>query len=91
MIGDNQCDFTKGGSCLTNLVAFCDEVTMSVNKGRATDTVYLDLCIAFDTISHDIVVTKIEKNGFDSWTTSWIRYWLDGHAQGVLVHSSMFK
>lgn len=26
VIGDNQCDFTKGGSCLTNLVAFCDEV-----------------------------------------------------------------
>ena len=63
--GGNLCGFTKGKSCLTNLVAFYDGVTAPVDKEEqlTSSTPTSAKCLTLS--RHDILVDKLEKNGFD--------------------------
>ncbi|CAM4588845.1 unnamed protein product [Lepidochelys kempii] len=88
VIRNSQHGFTKGKSCLSNLIAFYDEIT-SVDEGKAVDTLFLDFSKAFDTVSHSILASKLKKYGRDEWTIRWIESWLDCQAQWVVISGSM--
>ena len=85
-IRPSQHGFTKGRSCLTNLISFYDLVTRLVDEGKAVDVVYLDFSKAFDTVSHSILLQKLAVRGLDRYTLGWVRNWLEGRAQRVVVN-----
>ncbi|KAK4831851.1 hypothetical protein QYF61_019679 [Mycteria americana] len=85
-IKPSQHGFRKGRSCLTNLISFYDKVTRLVDEGKAVDVVYLDFSKAFDTVSHSILLEKLAARGLDGCTLRWVKNWLDGRAQRVVVN-----
>uniref|UniRef100_A0A8C3F555 Reverse transcriptase domain-containing protein n=1 Tax=Chrysemys picta bellii TaxID=8478 RepID=A0A8C3F555_CHRPI len=89
VIRNSQHGFTKGKSCLTNLIAFYEEITGSVDEGKAEDVLFLDFSKAFDTVSHSILAAKLKKKGLDEWTVRWIESWLARRAQQVVINGSM--
>ncbi|CAM5168600.1 unnamed protein product [Natator depressus] len=89
VIRNSQHGFTKDKSCLTNLIAFYDEITGSVDEGKAVDVLFLDFSKAFDMVSHSILASKLKKYGLDEWTIRWIGSWLDCRAQRVVINGSM--
>lgn len=59
-ICDSQHGFNTGKSCLTNLVAFCNGVTVVVNEGKAIEAICLGLCKTRDVVPHYAIVSKME-------------------------------
>ena len=85
-IRPSQHGFMKGRSCLTNLISFYDLVARLVDEGKAVDVVYLDFSKAFDTVSNSILLQKLAVCGLYRYTLGWVRNWLEGWAQRVVVN-----
>jgi len=63
-----------------------DHVTRLVDEGKTVDIIYLDFSMAFDTVSHSILLEKLAACGLDGCTLRWVKNWLNGRAQRVVVN-----
>ncbi|KAK4806854.1 hypothetical protein QYF61_012575 [Mycteria americana] len=68
------------------LSAIMWHVTRLVGEGKTVDVVYLDFSKAFDTVSPRILLEKLAAHGLDRCTLRWVKNWLDGQAQRVVVN-----
>jgi len=75
-----------GPTCLINLIFVYDQVTHLVDEGKIVDVVYLDFSKAVDTVPHSILLEKLAAHGLDGYTLCWIKNWLYGQAQRVVVN-----
>lgn len=46
---------------------------------------YLDFSTAFDTVSHDTLISKLRKCRLDQWRVKWVGKSLSGRAQRVTI------
>ena len=62
-----------------------------MDEGKAVDIAYLDFNKAFDTVPHSILLEKLSAHGLDSCNLCWVRNWLEGWAQSVVVNGVKFS
>ena len=82
---DNQHGFRRGRSCETQLAELTHDLLTSMHNGRQTDMIVMDFSKAFDKVSHNKLISSLHEYGIDSTTLEWIRSFLSGRTQSVVV------
>ena len=83
-----QSGFRKNYSTNTCLGHFTDKVTTGLEKGLLTGMVLIDLQKAFDTIDHQILLTKMKYLGFSRNTITWFKSYLCERKFKISINTS---
>jgi len=81
----------KGRFSLTNVISSYDQMIHLVDEGKSVDAIYLDFSKAFDTVPPTILLEKLAGHDLDGCTLCWIKNWLDGRAQRVVMNGVKFS
>ena len=85
VLNNSQHGFRKGRSCQTNLIEFFDKITQWTDEGNCVDVLFLDFRKAFDKVDHERLMVKLAAAGVDGKLWHWIKDWLAGRKQRVIV------
>ena len=83
----NQFGFLKNSNT-DAIVEFLDYVYSSLDKKQSTLAVYLDFSTAFDTVNHEILLSKLQHHDIRGIMLSWFKSYLCNRKQYVSVKNS---
>ena len=72
-------------SCETQLVEFAHDLAKNCHGGHQTDVLVMDFSKAFDKVGHERLLQKIMHYGITGRTQKWIRSFLSGRRQRVVL------
>ena len=90
LIKESQHRFVKNRSCLTKLLEFLEFVTNYIDQGYPIDIIYLDFQKAFDKVSHERLMMKIDALGITGEVFKWIEDWLKDFRLSRIYINSVF-
>ncbi len=86
ILHDDQHGFVEGRSCSTQLLEALEDWTQTMDEGGCVDVIYMDFQKAFDTVPHRRLLTKLERYGIKGDLLMWIKSFLTGRRQAVIVN-----
>ena len=60
----------------------------TLDKAKHVGAVFMDLSIAFDTVNHELLITKLEAYGFSTNALLFMFSYLKNRSQRVSINSS---
>ena len=78
-----QCGFRKCHSTEFAALSFSDNIRRNMDQGQLTGGVFIDLCKAFDTVDHTILLDKLSNLGIVDKEHGWFTDYLSNHTQVV--------
>ena len=86
LLHEAQHGFRPRRSCVTQLLSTLDDLSKMTENGDPIDAVYLDFSKAFDSVPHRHLIKKLQSYGVTGRLLSWIRAFLVGRRQRVVVN-----
>ena len=83
----NQFGFRKNSNTSDAIIKFLDYVYSSLDSKQSTIAVYLDFSKAFDTVNHNILMSKLQHNGVRGVMQRWFESYLSNRKQYVSIRS----
>ena len=80
-----QHGFLDRRSCETQLLEFQTDILKNLEKGQQSDVLIMDFSKAFDKVSHQHLLQKLEYYGVRTKTSRWISEFLSDRKQCVVV------
>ena len=81
----NQNGFRKGKSTSSALAEFLDDTIAELNSSKISVAAYLDFQKAFDTIDHDILLSKLSKSGIGAKVLKLLKNYLSNRQQKTML------
>ena len=81
-----QHGFRSKRSCETQLKGLVEDLSSNLIHGQQTDLILLDFWKAFDKVNHLKLLYKMHKHGIQDSTLQWVKSFLIGRRQSVLVN-----
>ena len=85
-IADCQFGFMKERSSQQQLLIMLDKILTDLENKICSDVVYLDFRKAFDSVDHNILLSKLQSMGIVGQLLNWVVAYLDNRRQLVTVH-----
>ena len=84
----SQYGYRKNHSTDYACVELVDKVMHDLDKGETPICFFLDLSKAFDTLNHDILLSKLRYYGLDDNVIKWFKSYLTGRSQYVEIENT---
>ena len=82
----NQFGFRKNNWTVHTLVQITEMIKVSIDSGKFGCGIFIDLRKAFDTVNHEILLTKLEHYGIRGNMLHWFKSYLSNRKQYVSIN-----